>query len=150
MLCKVLKGMKDVLPAESARWRALEREMRKAALLNGYREIRTPVVEHTELFARSAEGEEPAQAVVKYLAHCFAVALQNLSLGFNQEKVIFQGDFAMADEVFDQQLKKELRQFRYYPRGALFSIEYDRSSLYEQAAQGAAGKLREKYFERLV
>ena len=48
MLCKVLKGMKDVLPAESARWRALEREMRKAALLNGYREIRTPVVEHTE------------------------------------------------------------------------------------------------------
>ena len=54
MLCKVLKGMKDVLPTESARWRALEREMRKAALLNGYREIRTPVVEHTELFARSA------------------------------------------------------------------------------------------------
>jgi len=54
MLCKVLKGMKDVLPSESARWRALEREMRKVALLNGYREIRTPVVEHTELFARSA------------------------------------------------------------------------------------------------
>ncbi len=54
MLCKVLKGMKDVLPSESARWRALEREMRRAALLNGYREIRTPVVEHTELFARSA------------------------------------------------------------------------------------------------
>lgn len=54
MLCKVLKGMKDVLPSESARWRALEREMRKTALLHGYREIRTPVVEHTELFARSA------------------------------------------------------------------------------------------------
>ena len=54
MLCKVLKGMKDVLPSESARWRALEREMRKTALINGYREIRTPVVEHTELFARSA------------------------------------------------------------------------------------------------
>ena len=54
MLCKVLKGMKDVLPGESARWRALEREMRKTALLHGYREIRTPVLEHTELFARSA------------------------------------------------------------------------------------------------
>ena len=54
MLAKVLKGMKDVLPAESARWRALEREMRKAALQSGYREIRTPVLEHTELFARSA------------------------------------------------------------------------------------------------
>lgn len=54
MLCKVLKGMKDVLPGESARWRALEREMRRTALLHGYREIRTPVLEHTELFARSA------------------------------------------------------------------------------------------------
>lgn len=51
---KVLKGMKDVLPTESARWRAVEREMRKAALLAGYKEIRTPVVEQTELFARSA------------------------------------------------------------------------------------------------
>lgn len=54
MLVKVLKGMKDVLPSESARWRAAEREMRAAAALAGYREIRTPVVEHTELFARSA------------------------------------------------------------------------------------------------
>lgn len=54
MAIKVLKGMKDVLPFESARWRAVEGEMRKAALLNGYREIRTPVLEQTELFARSA------------------------------------------------------------------------------------------------
>jgi len=50
----VPKGMKDVLPAESARWRAVEAAMRRAALLAGYREIRTPVLEYTELFARSA------------------------------------------------------------------------------------------------
>ena len=54
MLTKIPKGMKDVLPAESARWRAVEKECRQAALLAGYREIRTPVLEHTELFARSA------------------------------------------------------------------------------------------------
>ena len=54
MLTNRPKGMKDVLPQESARWRAVENEMRKAALLAGYREIRTPVLEHTELFARSA------------------------------------------------------------------------------------------------
>ena len=54
MLTKIPKGMKDVLPAESARWRAVENECRRAALLAGYREIRTPVLEHTELFARSA------------------------------------------------------------------------------------------------
>lgn len=103
-----------------------------------------------QLFAKSAAGEKPARAVVEYLAHCFAVALQNLSLGFNQEKVIFQGDFALADEHFDRCLKEELRQFRYFPRGGLFSIEYDRRSLTELAAQGAAGKLREQYFMALV
>ncbi len=54
MLTKVPKGMKDVLPAESALWRAMESAMRQAALLAGYREIRTPVLEHTELFARAA------------------------------------------------------------------------------------------------
>ncbi|MCL1854606.1 MAG: histidine--tRNA ligase [Clostridia bacterium] len=54
MLTKVPKGMKDVLPADSARWRAVEQAMRDAALLAGYRELRTPVLEHTELFARAA------------------------------------------------------------------------------------------------
>ena len=38
MLTKIPKGMKDVLPAESARWRAVEKECRQAALLAGYRE----------------------------------------------------------------------------------------------------------------
>lgn len=33
MLTKIPKGMKDVLPAESARWRAVEKECRQAALL---------------------------------------------------------------------------------------------------------------------
>lgn len=59
MQIKVPKGMKDVLPGESGRWQALERAMRRVALLAGYREIRTPVLEYTELFARSAgEGSD--------------------------------------------------------------------------------------------
>lgn len=54
MLNKVPKGMKDVLPGESARWQAIEKVMRDAARGAGYHEIRTPVLEHTELFARAA------------------------------------------------------------------------------------------------
>ncbi len=54
MLTKVPKGMKDILPGESARWQAVEEAMRDAARRAGYREIRTPVLEHTELFARAA------------------------------------------------------------------------------------------------
>lgn len=46
------KGTKDVTPQESCRWQAAEEIMRKYAAVYGYREIRTPIFEHTELFLR--------------------------------------------------------------------------------------------------
>ncbi len=52
MLTQAPRGTKDVLPTDSYRWQYLEKKMRKAAALAGYREVRTPVFEHTELFAR--------------------------------------------------------------------------------------------------
>ncbi len=52
MAIQAPRGTKDVLPTESYRWQYLEEKMRKAAALAGYREVRTPVFEHTELFAR--------------------------------------------------------------------------------------------------
>lgn len=102
------------------------------------------------LFEKSASGDPIAMQVSAYLAHCFAVVLQNLSLSYNQELVVFQGDFAWADEHFDKCLKEELRQFRYYPRGEFFAIAYDRRELSVLAALGGAGKLSEKYFSALA
>ena len=52
MLTQAPRGTKDVLPKESGRWQALEQIMREAAGRAGYREVRTPVFEHTELFLR--------------------------------------------------------------------------------------------------
>ena len=52
MLTQAPKGTKDVLPSESYRWQYLEGKMRAAAALAGFREVRTPVFEHTELFLR--------------------------------------------------------------------------------------------------
>ena len=52
MLTQAPRGTKDVLPSESYRWQYLEAKMRAAAALAGYREVRTPVFEHTELFLR--------------------------------------------------------------------------------------------------
>ncbi|GAB4228782.1 MAG: histidine--tRNA ligase [Deltaproteobacteria bacterium] len=56
MTLSTVRGMKDILPPESARWSALEASFRSHAERNGYREIRTPLIERTELFAR-AVGE---------------------------------------------------------------------------------------------
>lgn len=46
------KGTKDVTPAESYKWRHIECVMREICDVFGFREIRTPVFEHTELFLR--------------------------------------------------------------------------------------------------
>ena len=52
MLTQAPRGTRDVLPADSYRWQFIEDRMRAAAALAGYREVRTPVFEHTELFLR--------------------------------------------------------------------------------------------------
>lgn len=46
------RGMQDVLPDDTGRWQRLEALMRATAGRYGYREIRTPVLEHTEVFQR--------------------------------------------------------------------------------------------------
>ncbi len=52
MLTRAPKGTKDVLPSESGRWQYIESVIRDICARCGYREIRTPVFEHTELFQR--------------------------------------------------------------------------------------------------
>ncbi len=52
MLTRAPKGTKDVLPVESYKWQYLEKMFRELCKSFGYKEIRTPVFEHTELFER--------------------------------------------------------------------------------------------------
>ncbi len=52
MLTQAPRGTKDVLPTDSYRWQHVEAKMRQAAAEAGFREVRTPVFEHTELFLR--------------------------------------------------------------------------------------------------
>ena len=48
-----IRGMNDVLPADSAAWQLLERVCRETFAEYGYREMRVPMLERTELFKRS-------------------------------------------------------------------------------------------------
>jgi len=47
-----VKGMNDILPPDSARWEWLEEKVRSLMGRYAYRNIRTPVLEHTQLFVR--------------------------------------------------------------------------------------------------
>ena len=48
-----VKGMNDILPPDSARWEWLEEKVRDLMGCYAYRNIRTPILEHTQLFVRS-------------------------------------------------------------------------------------------------
>lgn len=52
MLTKAPRGTKDILPDKVGDWLYLENLIRKLCGQFGYREIRTPIFEHTELFQR--------------------------------------------------------------------------------------------------
>lgn len=57
MLAKAPRGTRDILPGEVEKWSTLETLFRNLCKNYNYREIRSPIFEHTELFSRSV-GED--------------------------------------------------------------------------------------------
>ena len=47
---RAIRGMVDILPEETPLWQMLEQTARDVLMAHGYHEIRTPIVESTDLF----------------------------------------------------------------------------------------------------
>jgi len=56
-LIQSVKGTRDLLPAETPLWQRVEDEARRVFAAYNFREIRTPVLEQTPLFARSVGSD---------------------------------------------------------------------------------------------
>jgi histidyl-tRNA synthetase len=54
---RAIKGTRDILPPDSSLWNHLERTARDVFESYNFREIRTPIFEATELFARAVGGD---------------------------------------------------------------------------------------------
>jgi len=54
---QAVRGTRDILPDEVGAWHAIEKAARELFARYGYREIRTPIFEPTELFARGIGAE---------------------------------------------------------------------------------------------
>src|SRR5207245_11106120 len=52
-----VKGTRDLLPSETPLWQRVEEEGRRVFDAYNFREIRTPVLERTDLFARSVGAD---------------------------------------------------------------------------------------------
>jgi histidyl-tRNA synthetase len=53
MRLQAIRGMNDILPSDIGYWRYLENQLQSITKSYGYEEIRTPILEKTELFTRS-------------------------------------------------------------------------------------------------
>ena len=79
---RAVRGMNDILPDEAERWEALEELLRDWLRSYGYRNVRTPVLEHTALFRR-AIGE--ATDIVEKEMYTFTDELNQESLTLRPE-----------------------------------------------------------------
>lgn len=62
IITKAPRGTQDVLPEQSGKWQYLEKTAMETASLYGFKEIRFPTFEHTELFARGVgDGTDVVQ-----------------------------------------------------------------------------------------
>jgi len=52
-IIQAIRGMNDITPDNTAVWQALENIVKQTVATYGYQELRFPIVEKTELFARS-------------------------------------------------------------------------------------------------
>ena len=74
---RALRGTRDILPDEVDRWVFVERTAREVFSRWGFREIRTPLLEPTELFARSVGA---ASDIVRKEMYTFAAGDESVSL----------------------------------------------------------------------
>ena len=65
-MIRAIRGMKDILPPETSRWQWVETTARETFEVYGYREMRLPLLERTELFARSIGADTDIVAKEMY------------------------------------------------------------------------------------
>lgn len=73
------RGAYDILPEQIAEWRFIEETFRAVCARYNYGEIRTPLFEHTEVFARTA-GDDSDVVVTKQMYSFTAMDDQNYTL----------------------------------------------------------------------
>ena len=98
------------------------------------------------VFSASARGDAYARELVSQLAGYFAMALRNISLVFDPELVVLQGEYAAADGYFCEEFARALGSFEYYPEGGSFALQLDRRPIEELDACGAHALLTDHLF----
>ncbi len=126
MTVKSVKGFRDILPGESAVWRWVDGKAREVFRAWGFREIVIPVVEHTELFARSLGN---ATEVVEKQMYSFP-DLRGESLTLRPE-----GTASVVRAFIEHHLDQGESVARLFYAGPMFRYERPQKGRYRQFFQ---------------
>ncbi|HEU0229489.1 MAG TPA: histidine--tRNA ligase [Burkholderiaceae bacterium] len=123
---RALTGMKDVLPDTSAQWESLESTVHEWLGAYGYRNMRTPVLEQTRLFAR---GIGEVTDIVEKEMYSFTDSL-------NGEQLTMRPEFTagMVRATIEHNILYDRPQ-RVYAMGPVFRHERPQRGRYRQFHQ---------------
>ena len=124
-----VRGTYDVLPGDIEIWHAVEARIRKVFHSYGFNEIRTPILESTELFVRGV-GEETD--VVSKEMYTFTDR-DGGSLSLRPE-----GTAPVIRSYIEHQLQNEARMMKLYYIAPMFRRERPQKGRYRQHVQAGA------------
>ena len=121
-----VKGMNDLLPQDAHRWAFLEKTIQSLAKSYGYQNIRTPIVEYTEVFQR---GIGEVTDIVEKEMYSFEDRLNGEQLTLRPE-----GTAAVVRSIVEHNLLYEGPKRLYYV-GPMFRHERPQRGRYRQFHQ---------------
>jgi histidyl-tRNA synthetase len=123
---RAVRGVRDILPAEVLVWQAMEAAARETFEPYGYREIRLPIFERTELFARGiGEGTD----VVDKEMYTFQ------DRGGESVTLRPEATASLLRAYIEHQLHREPKPVRLYTMGPMFRYERPQAGRYRQFHQ---------------
>ncbi|MDA9101129.1 histidine--tRNA ligase [Omnitrophica bacterium] len=111
---EALRGMEDILPGEVEKWQWVEENARIFFESRSYKEIRTPLLEHTDLFVRSVG--ESSDIVNKEMFSFEDRGGRNVTLRPEMTA-------SVARAVIEKGLLKQAKSLRLYYLGPMFRAE---------------------------
>ncbi len=121
-----IKGTKDILPQEAKIWQAVEAVVKRVCELYGYKEIRTPVFEATELFEKGTG--ETSDIVIKEMYTFTDKGGRSLTLRPEYTPSVVRA-------IIDHRLNLKPDPLRFYFMGPMFRYDKPQKGRYRQFHQ---------------
>jgi histidyl-tRNA synthetase len=134
MAIKAVRGVRDILPSETGKWQRVEAAARRTFEAYGYREIRLPLFERTELFARGIGDETD---IVKKEMYTFE------DRGGDSITLRPEATAGLLRAYIEHGFQVEPKPVRLYTVGPMFRYERPQAGRYRQFHQANVEALGE-------